>query len=92
VFAKAPATVILYTPERDDADSESTIDYSTSMVCDIPAGISKMRYPLYAGKTMAIQLKRAGATVLDYKADGFVFNPTPPTYNFNAWVGWKAGS
>jgi glucan endo-1,3-alpha-glucosidase len=92
VFAKEPATAILYTPNTSDyGGTESEIDYSGSMVIDIPAGINKLRYPLHPGKTMAIRLERAGATALDYRADGFLFNPTPQVYNFNAWVGWKAG-
>jgi glucan endo-1,3-alpha-glucosidase len=92
VFAKEPATAILYTPNPNtNGGAERAIDYGISMVIDIPAGINKLRYPLHPGKTMAIRLERAGATALDYKADGFMFDPSPQVYNFNAWVGWKAG-
>lgn len=41
---------------------------------------------------MRVQLERGGSTVMDYVAEGFVFNGTPPSYNFNAWVGWKGSS
>ncbi|KAG8808620.1 hypothetical protein FRC19_005805 [Serendipita sp. 401] len=58
----------------------------------IPAGLSKLKLPLQPSNTMAIRLQRSGAIVLDYRADGYVFNPSPQVYNFNAWVGYKAGS
>jgi len=93
VFATEAATAILYTPApATDPNSQSTIDYSAAMVVDIPAGINKLRYPLHPGNTMAIRLERGGAIALDYRADGFVFNPAPPVYNFNAWVGSRSAS
>lgn len=92
IFAKEPATAILYTPAGgNDGQAQSTMDYSGSLVVDIPAGINKLRYPLHPGRTMAIRLERTGSVALDYQADGFLFNPAPQVYNFNAWVGWKAG-
>lgn len=83
MLAKEPATAILYTP-LPGGDSTSQ---SEEII--IPAGISKLRFGLHAGSTMAIRLQRSGSTVLDYRADGFLFNPTPQVYNFNAWVGSK---
>ncbi|KAG8808771.1 hypothetical protein FRC17_003790 [Serendipita sp. 399] len=89
VFAKSPATAILHAPSpNSDPDS---IDRGAAMIVDIPAGINKLRYPLLPGRTMAVRLERSGKAELNYRAEGFVFDPTPKVYNFNAWVGWKAG-
>ncbi|KAG8831974.1 hypothetical protein FRC17_002260 [Serendipita sp. 399] len=89
VFAKSPATAILHAPTpNSDLDS---IDRGAAMIVDIPAGINKLRYPLLPGRTMAVRLERSGKAELNYRAEGFVFDPTPKVYNFNAWVGWKAG-
>ncbi|KAG8776428.1 hypothetical protein FRC15_011950 [Serendipita sp. 397] len=90
IFAKSPATAILHAPPPN-SDSNS-VDHNAAMIVDIPAGVHKLRYPLLPGRTMAVRLERSGNVDLDYRADGFVFNPSPNVYNFNAWVGWKTGS
>ncbi|KAG8839265.1 hypothetical protein FRB91_007114 [Serendipita sp. 411] len=90
IFAKSPATAILHAPPPN-LDSNS-VDHNAAMIVDIPAGVHKLRYPLLPGRTMAVRLERSGNVDLDYRADGFVFNPSPNVYNFNAWVGWKTGS
>ena len=87
IFSKSPATAILYTPDHNS----NSID-SSAVTVDIPAGVTKLRHPLVVGKTMAVRLERGGASTLDYRADGFTFDPNPKVYNFNAWVGWTAGT
>ncbi|KAG8831973.1 hypothetical protein FRC17_002259 [Serendipita sp. 399] len=88
VQAKAATNITLYTPPVNT----SIITSSTSINVTVPAGLSKLKLQLQPSNTMAIRLQRAGKTVLDYRADGYVFNPSPQVYNFNAWVGYKASS
>jgi hypothetical protein len=93
VLAKEPCTAILYTPEAtpQTPTEPPVIDYNVALVTDIPSGINKLRFPLQPNKSMAIRLEREGNLVLDYVAQGYSFNPNPPVYNFNAWVGWELG-
>ncbi len=90
VFAVQPTTVVLSSPQASSARGDT--DYRSAIVLDVQPGVTKLRCPLVVNGTMRVQLQRGESTVLDYVADSFVFNGSPPTYNFNAWVGWKASS
>jgi hypothetical protein len=90
IFAVQPTTVVLSSPRASSAWDD--IDYRSAMTVDVQPGVTKLRCPLVVGGTMRVRLERGQSTVMDYVADGFVFNESPPSYNFNAWVGWKASS
>ena len=90
VFVVQPTTVVLSSPRTSSARGDT--DYRSAIILDVQPGVTKLRCPLVVDGTMRVQLQRGDSTVLDYVADGFVFNGSPPTYNFNAWVGWKASS
>lgn len=84
ILAKADANITFYTPPPN-----TNIMDITSYNATIKAGVTKLKIPLRASNTMALRLRRAQATVLDYRADGYIFNSTPVVYNYNAWVGSK---
>ena len=75
VLATAPGTISLSSGE--DAKS-----------WDIPAGLSKLSYPLEHGGTMRALLYRDEDLVahVDATEFGFNFNPSPRVYNFNVLV------
>ncbi|CCA70334.1 related to glycoside hydrolase family 71 protein-Laccaria bicolor [Serendipita indica DSM 11827] len=84
ILAKADANITFYTPPPN-----TNIMDITSYNATIKAGVTKLKIPLRASNTMALRLRRAQTTVLDYRADGYIFNSTPVVYNYNAWVGSK---
>jgi hypothetical protein len=88
VSAVQPTTVVLSSPQVSSAQND-TNDQS-AVVVDVQPGVTKLRCPLVVGGTMRVQFQRGDSTVMDYVADGFELNGSPPTYNFNAWVGMKA--
>ena len=90
IFAVQPTTVVLSSPQASLARNDT--NYRSAIIVDVQPGVTKLRCPLTVGGTMRVQLERGGSTVMDYVAEGFVFNGTPPSYNFNAWVGWKGSS
>jgi len=90
VFAVQPTTVVLSSPQVSSARSDT--DYRSAIIVDVQPGVTKLRCPLVVNGTMRVQLQRGESMVMDYVADGFVFDGSPPSYNFNAWVGWKASS
>jgi hypothetical protein len=90
IFALQPTTVVLSSPQASSVRGDT--DYRSAITMDVPAGVTKLRCPLVVGGTIRVQLERGGSTVMDYVADGFVFNGSPPSHNFNVWVGWKAAS
>ncbi|KAI0718564.1 glycoside hydrolase [Cerioporus squamosus] len=59
---------------------------TNSQTFDVRAGVNKLSLPLSAGGYMRGVLARGGQTVIDLKPDGFVFDPNPAAYNFNAFV------
>ena len=59
---------------------------SNTQTFDVKAGVNKLSLPLTPGGYMRGVLTRDGQPVIDLKPDGFVFNPNPPAYNFNAFV------
>ncbi|KAG6331266.1 hypothetical protein ID866_7823 [Astraeus odoratus] len=74
VLATSPATVTLSTSP------------SSSQTFSVAAGVSKLSVPISAGGYMEATLVRNGQTVVNLKPDNFTFNPTPSSYNFNAFV------
>lgn len=70
------------------ADGQFTLSSSdaNSQTFDVQAGVNKLSLPLTPGGYMRGVLTRDGQPVIDLKPDGFVFNPNPPAYNFNAFV------
>ncbi|KAG6376987.1 glycoside hydrolase family 71 protein [Boletus reticuloceps] len=73
VFAASPATVTLSTSS------------SESQTFDVGAGATKLSLPINPGGYMKAVLQRNGQTVIDL-CPSFSFNPSPPSYNFNAFV------
>lgn len=88
IFAVQPTTAVLSSPQASSARGDT--DYQSAIIVDVQAGVTKLRCPLVVNGTMRVQLQREESMVMDYVADGFVFNGSPSSYNFNAWVGWKA--
>lgn len=88
IFAVQPTTAVLSSPQASSARGDT--DYRSAIIVDIQAGVTKLRCPLAVNGTMRVQLQREETMVMDYVADGFVFNGSPSSFNFNAWVGWKA--
>ena len=74
VFATSPATVTL---------STSTTD---SQTFNVSVGVTKLSLPITAGGYMKAVLERNGQTVINLQPHGFYFNPSPPSYNYNAFV------
>ncbi|RPD53744.1 glycoside hydrolase [Lentinus tigrinus ALCF2SS1-7] len=70
------------------ADGQLTLSSldADSQTFDVREGVNKLSLPLIPGGYMRGVLTRGGQTVIDLKPDGFVFNPNPPAYNFNAFV------
>ena len=81
VLATAPANITLATPQPGQ---EPALSDMTTFA--IPAGVSQLNYHLLPGRGMAAILTRGGATVLEVNPATYVFNSTPVTYNFNAFV------
>ncbi|KAI0919228.1 hypothetical protein AcV5_002197 [Taiwanofungus camphoratus] len=76
VFAKASAVINL--TGADDHVSPT----------EVPAGITKLSSTMVVGGSMKAQMFRTGVLVAecDPKRKGFLFQPHPATYNFNAYV------
>jgi len=71
----APATVTLSTGAQ-------------TQTFDVPAGVSKLSLPIAAGGSMHGSIVRSGQTVVDLQPQGFSFNGSPATYNYNAFVAY----
>lgn len=74
VFATSPATVTLSTSSTE------------SQTFKVGAGMTKLSLAISAGGYMEAVLQRNGQTVINLRPEGFYFNPSPPSYNFNALV------
>jgi len=81
VLATQPANVTLATPQPGQQPS---LAQATTFA--VPSGMSQLNFRLVPGSGMRAILTRAGATVVDVNPASYVFNATPPTYNFNAFV------
>ena len=86
VLASAPGNLTLSTPSPGQAAS-STPPSGNSTTFAVPAGLSQFNYRLVPGAGMRATLTRGGQTVIDVIPTNYTFNSTPPTYNFNAYVG-----
>ncbi|KIL63226.1 glycoside hydrolase family 71 protein [Amanita muscaria Koide BX008] len=53
---------------------------------DAPAGVTLLSVPITPGGIMYGEIQRGGNTVVKLQPQGFVFNGSPVTYNFNALV------
>ena len=71
------------------ADGQLTLSSTDSdaQTFNVKAGVNKLSLPIAAGGFMRATLTRNGQTAIDFEAGGFAFDPTPATYNFNAFVG-----
>ncbi|TFY74984.1 hypothetical protein EWM64_g9028 [Hericium alpestre] len=76
----APATVTLSTSDSD------------TQTLQVPAGANKLSVPISAGGFMHGSIQRNGQTVVDLKPDGFTFEGSPSTYNYNAFVAFAGSS
>ncbi|KAK0201898.1 glycoside hydrolase family 71 protein [Desarmillaria ectypa] len=74
VLTTAPSSVTLSTSD------------SSSQTFDVPAGLSKLSVPISPGDTMKGTIARDGQTVVELNADSFIFEGSPQTYNYNAFV------
>ncbi|KAG9313201.1 glycoside hydrolase family 71 protein [Chiua virens] len=74
VFAKSPATVTLSTSSTH------------SKKFNVTAGATKLTLPIEAGGFMKAVLKRNSQTIIDLEPKDFRFDPSPSSYNFNAFV------
>ncbi|KAI0712188.1 glycoside hydrolase [Earliella scabrosa] len=63
-----------------------TTSDTTSQTFPVTPGVNKLSLPIAAGGFMKATLTRNGQTVLDFQPEGFTFNPTPATFNYNAFV------
>ena len=70
----APATVTLSTGN------------GKTQTFNVPAGMNKLSIPISAGGTMHGTIARNGKTIVDFHPQGFTFNGSPQTYNYNAFV------
>ena len=70
----APATVTLSTGN------------GKTQTFNVPAGMNKLSIPISAGGTMHGTIARNGKAVVDFHPQGFTFNGSPQTYNYNAFV------
>jgi len=52
----------------------------------VPAGFSQYSIPIVAGDKMSATLIRNNAAVVQVYSGNYTFNPTPPSYNYNAFV------
>ncbi len=70
------------------ADGQVTLSTSdqTTQTFDVKAGVNKLSLPIAANGFMKATLTRNGQTVIDFKPDGFSFNPNPEKLNYNAFV------
>ena len=70
------------------ADGQLTLSSTDSdaQTFDVKAGVNKLSLPIAAGGFMKATLTRNGQTVLDFQPEGFTFNLTPATFNYNAFV------
>ena len=59
---------------------------SNTQTFDVKAGVNKLSLPIAANGFMKATLTRNGQTVIDFQPEGFSFNPTPETFNYNAFV------
>jgi glucan endo-1,3-alpha-glucosidase len=57
-----------------------------SQTFSVPAGLTKLSVGLKAGDKMSGVMSRNGNNVVELKPEGFIFNGSPGTYNFNAFV------
>ncbi|EIM86043.1 glycoside hydrolase [Stereum hirsutum FP-91666 SS1] len=75
------------------ATSASTVTLSTSstnsQTFSVPSGVSKLSIPISAGDTMHGTIERDGVSVVDLQPEGFMFQGSPETYNYNAFVAFK---
>lgn len=74
VMTIEPSTVVLSTSE------------TSSKSFDVPAGLTKLSVPISAGGTMKGVIQRKGKTVVELEPEGFNFQGSPKSYNFNAFV------
>ncbi|KAI9573692.1 glycoside hydrolase family 71 protein [Boletus coccyginus] len=74
VFATSPATVTLSTSSTE------------SQTFNVTAGATKLSVPINAGGFMKAVLQRNGQTIVSLQPQNFTFDPSPPSYNFNAFV------
>ena len=91
VFVPHASTVILTTsPKLNESalsySAQASHNTSTSVTFQVPAGVSHLKAPLNVGGGMRASVFRDGQTVLDFTPNGYIFNPNPKTYNFNAFV------
>ena len=63
-----------------------TTSDTTSQTFPVTPGVNELSLPIAAGGFMKATLTRNGQTVLDFQPEGFTFNPTPATFNYNAFV------
>ncbi|EPQ54502.1 glycoside hydrolase [Gloeophyllum trabeum ATCC 11539] len=77
VMTTAPATVTLSTSA------------TSSQTFNVPAGLSKLSMPITAGGTMKGVISRNGQDVVTLQPDGFQFNGSPASYNYNAFVAFS---
>lgn len=82
VFVPKSSTVTLTTSVTPASSNNS----SNSVSFQVPAGVSHLQAPLVPGGGMGASVSRSGQTVLDFVAQGYVFDPNPTTYNYNAFV------
>jgi glucan endo-1,3-alpha-glucosidase len=70
------------------APSNVTLSTSPTLskTFSVPAGVSKLEMPLSAGGTMKGVVERGGKAVVELSPGEFVFDGSPGSYNFNAFV------
>ncbi|KAG7441402.1 uncharacterized protein BT62DRAFT_937170 [Guyanagaster necrorhizus] len=54
----------------------------------ISSGTWKISLPLRETCQVEVAVSRDGYGIADFRPDGFFFNMTPSSYNFNAFVGY----
>jgi hypothetical protein len=91
IIAREPAIVTLsseYDLARSIGASQPSIGDSNTAIAvqNVEIGINMLCCPLVENGGMRAVLERNGCVVIDFRPRGFVFNPNPETYNFNAFV------
>ncbi|KAH0831955.1 glycoside hydrolase family 71 protein [Lanmaoa asiatica] len=74
VFATSPANVTLSTSSTE------------SQTFPVTTGVTKLSLLINAGGYMKAVLQRNGQTIVNLQPESFYFNPSPSSYNFNAFV------
>ena len=90
VLSCAPAHVVLWCARGDDncLTPGDPVQNSGSMSINrrIPAGLSLLSCPLIPGAGIGVQIIRRSDIVLDFHPHNFIFEASPKTFNFNAYV------